>query len=172
MDCLSNSSGHGLPQIFTPGNLFLRLVWTVFFFIALCGGLFMIYQMIEQFMKYEVITMTKIIREIEMTMPAITICSQGNVQEMIIECKYEEQKCTADYLTLYSDYSYKRYCVQLNFGTNHSALNKQLREGNENGYKIMLYNPFNRVVQFAVTDNRAQVIYEDVKELVNIYIFA
>jgi len=56
--------------------------------------------------------------------------------------------------------------VQLN-GTNHSALNKQLREGNENGYKIMLYNPSNRVVHFAVTDNRVQVIYEDVKELVN-----
>ena len=84
LDCLDNSSGRCLAQITEPDNLFLRVLWAVFFVVALVGNSVFIYQTVDQYLQYGVITTTKINREAEMTVPAITFCSEGNTKDMIL----------------------------------------------------------------------------------------
>jgi len=47
-----NSTGHGLPQMAKPSNLYLRLLWAAFFVVAVCGGGMLIQQAAEQYTKY------------------------------------------------------------------------------------------------------------------------
>ena len=86
LDCFSTPTGHGLPQITKPDNLFFRVLWVVFFLIALVGGICFISQAVEQYLPYGVITTTKINRLTQMTLPALKICARINTKEMIISC--------------------------------------------------------------------------------------
>jgi len=102
------STGHGLAQMVKPDNLFLSLLWLVFFLVGLGGGIFMIHQSIEEFSQYGVITTTKITRENEITMPAITFCSDVNSRDMIMFCLFERDpnKCKMVDLTLYDEFNF------------------------------------------------------------------
>ncbi len=94
LDCMNTSTGHGLPQMAKPDNLFSRLLWTVFFFVAFAGGFFMIYQSMEEYLQYGVITTTKIKRETQMTMPAVTLCtdetSSRNIHDIFLNCYFNK----------------------------------------------------------------------------------
>ena len=106
LDCFSASTGHGLPQMAKQDNLFLRVLWAVFFVVALVGNSAFIYQAVDQYLQFGVITMTKINRESQMTMPALTFCPYvGNTKDMIIQCDYElvpGKACNWNNLTLYA----------------------------------------------------------------------
>ncbi len=52
MDCLSKTTGHGLPQMVRPGNLFLKLLWKIFVLIGIAGAVFMIYYAIDEFLQF------------------------------------------------------------------------------------------------------------------------
>jgi len=164
--CLSNTTGHGLPQIVKPGNLFLNVLWVIFYVVAVSGCGFMIYQAVDQFCQFDVITMTKIKRETEMELPAVTICSPDeNTYNMIIECSGPSDKeCIIKNLTLYDRGSLPEYCVQLNSGKNVTEL--QSNEGLGFGYILTLYKHKVAHLYLAFTDNSARVVLEDVKEIV------
>ncbi len=107
----------------------------------------MIHQSIEEFSQYGVITTTKIIREKEMTMPAITFCSDLNSRDMIMLCHFERDpnKCKMVDLTLYDELGAKHKCVQINHGSNVTELVKTVGEGDAwlHGYGILVYMPPN-----------------------------
>jgi len=88
IECFSTSTGHGLPQIVKPGNLFLKFLWIVFVLVAIASCSISIYLTVERYMQFGVITMTNIKREKEMTIPAVTICSERNIQDLILECNH------------------------------------------------------------------------------------
>ncbi len=162
---MSTSSIHGLAQMSKPSNLLIIIVWIVFILIASGGGCFLIYQTIEQFLRYDVITMTKVIKQTKMIFPAITICSSNNYdfRKTIIECRHGlSDPCYFTDLILYD--GQKRNCKQLNFGPNKSELVVTKGEGRVNGYRFIMYNPYDSPLRFTVTDNNQRVVWEDVRE--------
>ncbi len=169
IDCLSTTTSHGLPQIFKSGNLVLNFTWTLFFLVALAGGCFMIHEIFDQYLQYNVLTMTKIERAVKMPLPAITFCSPEYmfVQDFFLSCSINNNSsaCKMNNLTLYDYDSSKYNCVQLNYGKIESELVQAIKEGVNYGYSILFYIPVNvSYLISAITDNRAQVILDDVSE--------
>jgi len=134
----------------------------VFFFVAFGGGCFMMYQAIDQFLQYGVITMTNIKRETEITMPAITFCSYNNSGDMILFCNFENAKCKITNLTIYNKYGKKENCVQLNYGTNETELAKLTGEDWVYGYRLYVYMPPESFLHFDITENNAKVVDDDI----------
>jgi len=177
LDCFSNSTGHGLAQMVKPGNPFLRILWTVFFIFALAGGCVFMYLAVDQYLQFGVITTTKINRETNMTLPAITFCSGGyNAHDTILQCNYisgvtyiANTDCIKSgkmkNVTLHEN-GYQVKCVQLNYGKNKTELDIAKVEGGDYRYDFRLYIPHDSYVTFAVTDNSARVVNEEVRELV------
>jgi len=135
--------------------------------VAVSGCGLLVYQAIDQYCQFDVITMTKIHRQKEMTLPAVTICSQNeNTYDMIIECREPSwTDCKMNNLTLYGRmYNENKYCVQLNSGIN--VTEKQSKEGYDYGYYLTLFQPKNTDLNLAITDNSARVVSEEVREYV------
>jgi len=173
LDCFSESTGHGLPQMAKPDSIFLRVLWVVFFLIALVGGICFISQTVDQYLQFGVITMTKINRESEITMPAITLCNSRflNTHDMMLSCGYgigsgPIKYCYSHNLILYDRHGQVNQCVVINHGTNKTELIKAEGEGWQYGYSLFLYTPPDCSIYFAVTDNSARVVYEEVREAV------
>ncbi len=169
--CLSNTTIHGLPQIVKPGNLFLNVVWVIFYAVAVSGCGFLIHQAVDQYFQYDVITMTKITREKEMTFPGITICSNDVITNMILECREPDDgriliDCQMKKLTLHNRYGQHLLCIQFNYGTNTSELKKAFTEGDAYRYIITLYKHSDTSFKLAFTVNSAQVVQEEVRETI------
>ena len=105
-----------------PDNLFLRVLWALFFVVALVGNSVFKYQAVEQYLQFGVITTTKINKEANMTFPAISFCPYGKTQEMIVECDSPNGLCKWHNLTLYDKYGDQFNCLQLNHGMNLTEL--------------------------------------------------
>jgi len=122
----------------------------------------MFHQSIEEFSQYGVITTTKIIREKEITMPAITFCSDVNSRDMIMFCLFERDpnKCKMVDLTLYDELGAEQKCVQINHGTNVTVLVKTVAEGDAwlHGYGILVFMPLQSSFRFGITDNSAKIV--------------
>jgi len=128
--------------------------------VAVSGCGFMIYQAVDQFCQFDVITMTKIKRETNMTFPAVTICSPDeNTYTMIIECRGSSGDCKMNNLTLYNRNNHPEYCAQLNYEKNVTY------EGSV--YYLTLYQPKYTYLLLAITDNSARVVLDEVS--VNVY---
>jgi len=139
--------------------------------VAVGGCSFLIYQAVEQYCQYDVVTMTKIKRDVEMTLPAVTFCSKfENNYNMIIDCAHgtSHNGCKIRNLTLYDRESNLSYCVQLNYGTNTTELQKVTGMGWEYGYRLTMYQPWQPDNNFyvAFTDNSARVVQEEAREYV------
>jgi len=152
-----NSTGHGLPQMAKPGNLYLRLLWAVFFVMAVCGGGILVQQAAEQYTKYDVITMTKIKRKTEMIMPTITTCpkKEDRIQDMLLYSyfgPFPHTECKKTNLTLYNHYPIN--CLQINYGTNKTEWLKAEGEGTEQGYTFIMCIPPSSPVTFTVTNQQ------------------
>lgn len=140
----------------------------LFFVIVAIGGCgVLIYQSVEQYTQYGVITTTKIKREAEMTFPGVTICSYHStkIQDMIIGCGFgiATDDCKMINLTLYSK-DLNRDCVQLNYNTVNTELQKAVGEGPEYGYSFLIYHQFGTQIKLAVINNNARVAVEECKE--------
>jgi len=167
LGCLSNSTGHGLPQIVKPGNLFLNVLWAMFYAVAVSGCGLLIYQAVDQYYQFDVITMTKIKRETEMTFPGITICSEyENTYDMILCIAPVWTYCQMNNLTLYNRYGSRLFCVQINYDKNDTKLQNAYSEGSgfEHSFTLFLYKHENANFSLAITDNSARVVRKEVNE--------
>ena len=90
MDCMSTSTGHGLPQIAKPENPYLTVIWTIFVTVAIGGCIYLTYLTIGQFLEFGVITTTKVKRETEIIC-YVKICSDTNINDMILDCYYQNR---------------------------------------------------------------------------------
>ena len=82
---MSTSTGHGLPQIAKPDNLYLTVIWAIFVTVAIGGCIYLTYLTIGKFLEFGVITTTQVKRETKLTLPAITVYSDGNINDMILD---------------------------------------------------------------------------------------
>ena len=69
-----NSTSHGIPNVFRTNLTILKIVWFVFFMISCGGCAYLLYRSITSFLLYEVVTTIKVINEMPMPFPAISIC--------------------------------------------------------------------------------------------------
>ncbi len=161
--CLSNTTSHAVPRIIKKENIILSLLWTVCFIGAVIGGSIMIYFVVDQYLKFDVITTISIKSETEIAFPSVTICLENNtrINDMIIECRQGQSllNCTTSKLTVST-----KKCIQLNSGTNNSELFKAIGTGDIYAYRMLIYNPFESDIRFAVTDNGDKVAYNDIIE--------
>jgi hypothetical protein len=164
VDCLSSSSGHGLPQIVKPGHSFLRFTWCLFILVSTLACCFFIHKSISQYREFNVITSTKIKRLSQMDMPLISVCVQNiNIEHMILNCSFgaDYQPCSG-YLAgipVYNIYAQTLKCFQLNSGT---EIKQATGVGYYFGYRLVIYIPDGSLVQFAVTDTNAKVVGSEV----------
>jgi len=178
IDCLSTTTGHGLPQMVRSGNLFLSLLWAFSFLVGLGGAVFMIFLAFQEFLQYDVITTTKIKKENALILPAITFCAENTessfnkyiARDMLLDCTVLSKlgyltKCDFTDLSLYDHYYLTELkCVQFNFKTNKTELTKVENEGYMYSVRFEFYIPINTSFLFALADNSARVIYDDLNE--------
>jgi len=167
LECMLTTTGHGLPKIAKPGNIFLSLIWTIFFLIGLAGGIYMICTCVGEYLQFGVITTTKIIRETEMNFPAVTICSSNNlnITNIIVGCRHGQlngPNCRIDTFEFYD-----KSCARLDFSKDKSESFKLYGEGELYGYDILFYNYMRSPLQFVITEDYERLIYEEIRE--NIY---
>ncbi len=178
MDCLSKTTGHGLPQMVRPGNLFLKLLWKIFVLIGIAGAVFMIYYAIDEFLQFHVITTTKIKSEEDMYLPGLTICATNNdtktgrnAKDMVAKCMLVKnlewsETCNLTDLTVFNKWGFKSNCFQINFGKNKEELLTEV-EGASTGFYFFLYYPNTtrqNYLTFGISNNSARVVYDDVNK--------
>ncbi len=142
-------------------------MWVLFISIGLGATIYMIFQTIDDYLQYGVITITKVKRQTEITFPAVTFCSSNNIHEMIIDCKFGIHKhdCHMENITIYDKYGLsKANCIQINHGLERSKLFKAFGEGSEYGYSLVFYNlSSTSFIRYGITDSSVRVSFNDIE---------
>ena len=72
--CLSSTT-HAIPNIFRSENIFLKIMWIIFFLLSSGVCLYLIVQSFQDFFSYPVTTTVQIINEPKVVFPTISICN-------------------------------------------------------------------------------------------------
>ena len=75
VDEIQNTTAHGLGNIFRTKNIFIRVMWLVYWLAALGGTTYLMYTGISDYFKYEVNSKSRIVNERPMPFPKVTICN-------------------------------------------------------------------------------------------------
>lgn len=75
IDWSKDSSSHGLPRIVGSRHRIIRIFWLVLTVISLVLCAYHIAESIQEYHKYEVNTKIRLIKQYEMPMPAVRVCS-------------------------------------------------------------------------------------------------
>jgi hypothetical protein len=120
---LGESTAYGLPKVFKSKRIFFKLFWLAFILFGNIASIYFIADSIQNYLKYEVIPKTKIIRESQLTFPTITFCSSDKSlnKDQINFCSFNKEKnnCT-DYFQMFYDSMNGSGCLQFNSGKNSS----------------------------------------------------
>ncbi len=103
-----------------------------------------------------------------MNLPAVTFCSSdAHTYDMIIDCQGPlNHGCKTKNMIIHEKVYNKLHCVQLNYGTDVTELQKATGEGHTHGYSLVVYQPTNTSARLNLIDNSARVVYREVKEYV------
>jgi len=107
-----------------------------------------------------------------MSMPAITICSNSEIQQMLIHCHFGHQPASACFfhnLTVYTRNDRRINCIQFNLRKDNTKLS-QVNEGWRYGY-TMIFFLSTESVEYALTDNNIMPVSHEIKSPVNAGIF-
>ena len=116
------STFHGIPNIaryFKQESIFLTLVWSITFILALLLFLVSTGLKISQFFRFEVTTSIEIVHEAPMLFPTVTICNlngkknQYSIDEFLLNCRFNSKDCNASYFTKFYVDSYED-CFRFN----------------------------------------------------------
>lgn len=68
---------HGIPNIFRSNNLFIKCMWAVAFLLSSGLCIFLIIQSVVNYSNFDVITKIRVLNEVPMTFPTVTICNKN-----------------------------------------------------------------------------------------------
>lgn len=71
----SSTTFHGFPKVASADNLQVKLLWIILISLSFSGGMINIFETVNDFYKYDVITNIERVTAKNPTFPAITICS-------------------------------------------------------------------------------------------------
>ena len=72
-----SSSSHGFPNIFRTQRISIKLLWAVCFILSVAICSYMIFQTMNDYLDYNVVTTTEFISELVSEFPAVTICDSN-----------------------------------------------------------------------------------------------
>jgi hypothetical protein len=75
LNCITESTSHGLPSIIRTKRIQLKLMWLLFFILSTCACSFLVARMILAYFKFEVISQITVIHESPAAFPTVTICN-------------------------------------------------------------------------------------------------
>lgn len=88
------STSHGIPKIILAKNLYVKIMWLVFFLISVGICVFMIVRTMSQYLSFGVTTQIARINQAEMKFPAVSICNVNPLVSLAgseyIKNEYEE----------------------------------------------------------------------------------
>jgi hypothetical protein len=99
LKAIDSWTGHGIPNIFSAETLFAKVAWSVvlvFFVIPCC---YYIYNSIASFFEYDVISNIKILKQAELTFPAVVFCgwySDDSIANSIVYCTFNNEDCQSN----------------------------------------------------------------------------
>ena len=64
VELLAASTSHGLPSFFRSKRLILKVMWLSLFIISTSFGIYTVFETIQNFLKYEVVTKIDVITEV------------------------------------------------------------------------------------------------------------
>ena len=91
---MKNLSVHGVPRIIHSEKQAVKIIWLLAILISSISCVYFLTITIIDYLKYDVITVSKSIEKEMEYFPAVTICSKNKISlEDIISCEYEKQSC-------------------------------------------------------------------------------
>jgi hypothetical protein len=123
LKAIDSWTGHGIPNIFSAETLFAKVAWSVvlvLFFIPCC---YYIYNSIAGFFEYDVISNIKILKQAELTFPAVVFCgwySDESIADSIVSCTFNNEDCQSNQIEfepiIVTGYglSFKHNCIRIN----------------------------------------------------------
>ncbi len=76
-ECASYSSILGLANIERSHFLILKIIWSILVIISVAASIFLVYESIHDYLKYEVVTTIRKKPQVQMEFPAVTICNSN-----------------------------------------------------------------------------------------------
>jgi hypothetical protein len=64
VELLIASSSHGLPNVFRSRRLVMKIMWLFLFIISTSFGIYTVFEVVNNFLKYEVVTKIDVITEV------------------------------------------------------------------------------------------------------------
>ncbi len=157
------------------GHFAIKLLWGTFILLGMVACFILVSQAIGQYNEFNFSTMAVIRSKVNMSMPAITLCSYGNISGMLLQCTfgYAEETCFFENLTNYAYESseYRQDCIRLNLSENKSEM-LQLGPGWNNGYSLIFYSPnYDDEIKFGVTDTNTVPVDVEINQPLNLGTF-
>lgn len=63
-ELLAASTSHGLPNVFRTQRLFMKVFWLGLFIISTVSGVYTVFETVQSYLKYEVVTKIDVITEV------------------------------------------------------------------------------------------------------------
>ena len=144
---VKTSSVFGLPRIFQTERVPVKILWSLLIFISAFFGLYVIGKNIAEFLRYDVVTLTKQIEPESIIFPSITLCEGSdnpNITNKIISIKFKgkelDMQGDSELLKLNGQY----HCLRFN-GYRKSLKNFEinLNDSLKNSLLFSFNSPFN-----------------------------
>jgi hypothetical protein len=78
-EALANTSCHGASNLIKTNNLLLKTLWILAIVTSISGCSYLIVKSIVEYLKFEVVTNIKVIKEFDAEFPMITFCNENGI---------------------------------------------------------------------------------------------
>lgn len=148
IEILSNSTIHGLPNIFKAPNLIRKILWMLLILIFSSFGIYMIIINILDYLEYDVTTKIVVVKEYPTQFPTITFYNLKNyklnysLDDILINCNFNDDFCkSTDFEELQDELGNVFY--QFNNGRNSThqkiEIKNSRRSGKANALRVQLF---------------------------------
>ena len=75
--CLESTTGHAIPNYLNTKYLSVKIIWGIAWLIGVAFTLYLIISNIIEYFQYNVVSQARLVNEIPMVFPKITICNKN-----------------------------------------------------------------------------------------------
>lgn len=130
---------HGVGHMWS-NNRCRTIVWLIVWVLAFCTLVYFITYVILNYMRNDVIGNTNVYMKVPMDLPTITFCNMNSyrgkmdytIDQMLLDCNYENTRCSSDDFIQVSISTYK--CYSFNSGRNSSGHPVELFKSSKKGF--------------------------------------
>lgn len=137
---ISKTTIHGLPNILNARHLIIRIVWLLFTLLAGSVCIYLIVSSIQNYFKYDVVTLIQEWPKNPFNFPTISFCNLNQpktnytLDDILIDCMFDGRQCSANSFTQFHDLYYG-----LCYRFNEQGLLSVKRPGKINSFQVYLF---------------------------------